>query len=175
MGSIKFGPWKRVWKTWAPPRCRFFIWLVLHNRVWTAVRLARRNLPHPEACPFCDQEEETINHLLIGCVFAREVWTIILHHLGVLHLAPQPSNVCFSSWWRKSVAAAPRETRKGLNSLIILVAWELWKHRNACVFEKKRPSIQEVLRFVSMEGGLWCSAGASRLHQLVSRSLTSLA
>jgi len=175
MGSIKFGPWKRVWKTWAPPRCRFFIWLVLHNRVWTAVRLARRNLPHPEACPFCDQEEETINHLLIGCVFAREVWTIILHHLGVLHLAPQPSNVCFSSWWRKSVAAAPRETRKGLNSLIILVAWELWKHRNACVFEKKRPSIQDVLRSVSMEGGLWCSDGASRLHQLVSRSLTSLA
>jgi hypothetical protein len=25
--------------------------------------------------------------------------------------------------------------RKGLNSLIILVAWEIWKHRNACVFE----------------------------------------
>ena len=52
MGSIKFGPWKRVWKTWAPPRCRFFIWLVLHNRVWTAVRLARRNLPPSGGLPF---------------------------------------------------------------------------------------------------------------------------
>ena len=138
-------------------------------------RLAKRNLPHPEACPFCDQEEETINHLLIGCVFAREVWTICLQQLGLLHLAPQPTAVCFSGWWRKTVAAAPKEARKGLNSLIILVAWEVWKHCNACVFEKKRPSVQDVLRSVSMEGDLWCSAGASRLQELVSRSLTSLA
>ena len=170
VGSIKFGPWRRIWKTWAPPRCRFFIWLVIHNRVWTADRLTKRNLPHPEACPFCDQEEETINHLLMGCVFAREVWTICLQQLGLLQLAPQPTTVRFSGWWRKTVAAAPKEARKGLNSLIILVAWEVWKHRNACVFEKKRPSIQDVLRSVSLEGGLWCSAGASKLQELMSRS-----
>ena len=93
----------------------------------------------------------------------------------VIHLAPQPWTARFSSWWRKTAAAASREARKGLNSLIILVAWELWKHRNACVFEKKRPSVQDVLRSVSMQGGLWCSAGASRLQELMSRSLFYLA
>jgi hypothetical protein len=57
------------------PHRRFFIWLVFRNRVWTADRLAKRNLPHPEAYPFCDQVEETINHLLllVGCVFTRKV------------------------------------------------------------------------------------------------------
>jgi len=83
--------------------------------------------------------------------------------------------VRFSGWWRKTVAAAPKEARKGLNSLIILVAWEVWKHCNACVFEKKRPSIQDVLRSVSLEGGLWYSAGASKLQELMSRSLFYLA
>uniref|UniRef100_A0A0A9BEL1 Uncharacterized protein n=1 Tax=Arundo donax TaxID=35708 RepID=A0A0A9BEL1_ARUDO len=29
--------------------------------------------------------------------------------------------------------------RKGLNSLIILAAWELWKHRNNCVFNNALP------------------------------------
>ena len=40
---------------------------------------------------------------------------------------------------------------KGLSSLMILVAWEVWKHRNDSVFENLSPSTQAVLRSVSME------------------------
>jgi hypothetical protein len=170
-GSIKFGSWRRIWKTWAPPRCKFFIWLVFHSRVWTADLLAKRNLPHPEACPFCDQEDETINHLLVGCVFARQVWFLVFQHLRLLHLAPQPTVTRFSGWWKSSTSAVPNDMRKGLNSLIILVAWEIWKHRNACVFDNRRPCILEVLKAISAEGGIWCSAGASKLQELVLRSL----
>ena len=32
VGSITFGPWRRVWKTWAPLKCKFFAWLVIKNR-----------------------------------------------------------------------------------------------------------------------------------------------
>ena len=70
LGSTLFGPWERIWKSWAPPKCRFFVWLVAHNKCWTVDRLARHGLPHPEFCPLCDQEEETIDHLLVHCVFA---------------------------------------------------------------------------------------------------------
>lgn len=28
-GSTKFGPWRRIWKSWAPLRCKFFMWLAL--------------------------------------------------------------------------------------------------------------------------------------------------
>jgi len=34
------------------------LWLMAHNRCWTADRLARRGLPHPEECPLCEQEDE---------------------------------------------------------------------------------------------------------------------
>jgi hypothetical protein len=57
--------------------------------------------------------------------------------------------------------------RKGLNSFIILVAWELWKHRNACLFEQHRPNVQEVLRAVRDESSLWCSAGAKKIQELM--------
>jgi len=56
VGSIRFPPWKRIWKSWAPLRCKFFLWLAIKQRIWTADRLAKRGLPHHAACPLCDQE-----------------------------------------------------------------------------------------------------------------------
>jgi hypothetical protein len=72
LGSVIFPHHKKIWKTWALPKCCFFIWLVAQNRLWTADRLAKRGLIHPEKCPFCDQEDETIDHLLVTCSFSRE-------------------------------------------------------------------------------------------------------
>ncbi|XP_071680370.1 uncharacterized protein [Lolium perenne] len=41
---------KIVWKTWAPPKCRFFAWLAIQNLLWTADRLAKRGWPHHPTC-----------------------------------------------------------------------------------------------------------------------------
>jgi len=53
-GAICFEPYERIWKSWAPPKCRFFMWLVAHNRCWTADRLAKQGLPHHDRCLLCD-------------------------------------------------------------------------------------------------------------------------
>jgi len=71
MGKILFRPWERIWKTWAPAKCQFFLLLVAHKRCWTSDHLARRGLSHPEKCPLCDQADESIDHLLIKCIFSR--------------------------------------------------------------------------------------------------------
>lgn len=90
VGSVSFEPYKRIWCAWAPPKCKFFMWLVAHNRCWTADRLARRGLPHHERCVLCDQGEENINHLLLSCVFARDFWFKIL---GYMVYTPLPLNL----------------------------------------------------------------------------------
>jgi hypothetical protein len=51
-GSTSFSHYHLVWKTWAPPKCRFFLWLVANKRCWTADRLAKRGLDHPARCLF---------------------------------------------------------------------------------------------------------------------------
>ncbi|GJM91707.1 hypothetical protein PR202_ga08111 [Eleusine coracana subsp. coracana] len=56
--------------------------------------------------------------------------------------------------------------RKGLNSLIILGAWILWKHRNSCVFEGDHSSIQKLMSDFSNEKQLWHLAGARLLQAL---------
>lgn len=60
-----------LWGSWAPLEIKIFVWLALHNRLWTADRLARRNLQHPPQCPLCCQEEETANHMLLQCSYSR--------------------------------------------------------------------------------------------------------
>ncbi|WVZ63564.1 LOW QUALITY PROTEIN: hypothetical protein U9M48_013187, partial [Paspalum notatum var. saurae] len=142
---------KRVWKSWAPPNCKFFVWLAINNKCWTSNRLAKRGLPHQPACPFCDQAEESINHLLSACVLSREVWTWILRELRL-------------DVWSKAVASLDKELRKGFNSLVILI---LWKH--TCVFDSVQPQAQAVLSQVAAKGHMWCLAGAAGLQRLLLR------
>jgi hypothetical protein len=123
VGSIHFEPAKRVWKSWAPPRCKFLIWLALLNRCWTADRLAHRGLDHPDHCPLCDQEDETIQHILTSCVFAREIWFRVLSLVGLQQLTPSQDDFVFQEWWRLALTRVSEQQQKGFNSSVILVAW----------------------------------------------------
>jgi hypothetical protein len=131
-GVISFGPWERIWKSWTPDKCHLFLWLVAHNYCWTANRLAHRNLPHLDRCPLCDKEEETINHLLVNCVFAHQFWFNLLQPIGMTKMAPEPSEASFDDWWRRVISSAISTLKGGLNSLLILVAWTPWQHGNDC-------------------------------------------
>ena len=116
-----------------------FIWLAIRNRCWTADRLQKRGLPHPALCPLCDQEGETAQHILTSCVFARQFWSSILQSLNLSSLVPNRRAKSFAEWWRISWRKVPKQNRKGFNSLVILGAWILWKHRNSCVFDGSDP------------------------------------
>jgi hypothetical protein len=40
LGATLFCPCERIWKSWAPSKCKMFMWRVAHKRCWTADRLA---------------------------------------------------------------------------------------------------------------------------------------
>jgi hypothetical protein len=145
LGATLFQPYERIWKSWAPPKCKLFMWLAAHKRCWTSDHLARRGLPHPEHCPLCVQEDETLNHLLVSCVFTRQFWYMVLRQVGLHSLAPQPTDMIYDEWWEKASRATSGITKEGLNSLIILGAWTIWNHMNKCVFEGASPNMVESL------------------------------
>lgn len=51
-GAVLFEPYERIWKSWAPPNCCFFMWLVAHRRCWTADRLAKHGHSIQSRVPF---------------------------------------------------------------------------------------------------------------------------
>lgn len=56
--------------------------------------------------------------------------------------------------------------QKGLNSLVILGAWTLWKHRNLYVFDGVAPSMAAALLLAEEEAQFWVMAGAQGLSLL---------
>jgi hypothetical protein len=146
----------QVWKSRAPAKCRFFLWLALRDRCWATDRIERRGLPRPQACPFCDQVQESISHLLLGCVLARTVWAACLRWWDREDRLP-PQGVWLADWlqsWRGR-SGDLRDFWTG----IALVCWCLWRHRNDVVFEGASPSPLAVLRLIRREAELWKAAG----------------
>jgi hypothetical protein len=106
-----------------PPKYNFFVWLAIRNKCWTADRLWRKRLLHPVVCPLCDQEQETILHLLCSCSFARLFWHIIFSSLRMGHLTPAREADSFVDWWDNVQRRVPKQIRKDIHSLIILGVW----------------------------------------------------
>ena len=50
---------------------------------------------HPERCLLCDQEEETVQHILVSCCFSREVWYQTLSKVGLQHYSLSPQDKVF--------------------------------------------------------------------------------
>jgi hypothetical protein len=150
-------------------KCQFFVLLVVLNKCWTTDRLAKRGMDDPEKCPLCDKEVENIVQLLLSCVFTRQFWFSFLQWVNLLELAPQLENISFMEWWHRIDEKSLGSVQKGLNSLIILGAWTLWKHHNRCVFDDIAPSLAATISQVEEEKMTWELAGAMGISFLVAQ------
>lgn len=145
------------------------MWLAMQERCWTADRLARHGLTNDDVCALCDQEPETMQHLLAGCSFSRQVWHEVLGWVRAPANLPDGATP-FLAWWQASSDQAPAPARKGLASIIILTAWWIWKHRNGCTFDHDRPSVSHLITNIKEEARLWAKAGATGIKNIIPES-----
>jgi hypothetical protein len=145
------------------------VWLVAYKKCWTADRLAQRGLDHSEKCPLCDQDEETINHLLVSCVFAKQFWFEFLRHANLQGLAPQSGIVSFLDWWTQATERSMGMEKRGIDSSIILGVWTLWKHQNRCVFDAMMPNLAVGLAQVAEDRKMWELARAKGVPFLMAQ------
>lgn len=62
-----------------------------------------------------------------------------------------------AEWWSSLPMAG--KPRCDAATVLVLVCWSLWKHRNRIVFDHIRPSVVQVLTDVIAEGKAWSQAG----------------
>jgi hypothetical protein len=159
LGRVPFQS-EPIRKTFAPPRCRFFAWLVAKRRCWTADRLRSRGLPHPDRCVLCDQHEETIDHILIACPESRQLWWVVLSSIGLPQCLPLNED-SFYLWLCNSRLKVGAASRRGFDTIATLTAWTIWKERNNRVFNSQQRPWSEIARAMAAEATLWRLAHAA--------------
>ncbi|KAM0838878.1 hypothetical protein ACQ4PT_060692 [Festuca glaucescens] len=152
-----------VWKFWAPPKIKFFMWLALQNRLWTNDRLEKRGWPTGWNCKLCNRAFESVDHLLVNCRFTIRLWGLLKEWLGLqqLNILPWPSTP-LHSWWSLMTK------RKDLASLALL-SWEIWNERNGRVFNNKHAPPSVILQKIKSEAKLWILAGDKCMGNLMPR------
>ena len=159
-GGIKFQAAAAIWKCWAPLGCKIFIWLAILHRLWTPDRRARHGLQDTTSpCYLCEQEEDTVEHMLMQCVFARQVWHQCFLVAGwSLSMLPTGQD-SLQDWRVRSRKRVEKAQRKEFDSFVMLVCWCIWKQRNGRVFGKNDTcNEQGTVRIILRERHLWAIA-----------------
>ena len=147
--AIEF-PSRSVWNPVVPPQIGFFAWEVAWGKVLTLDQLKRRGMTFANICFLCEEDEESIDHLLIHYKSAKMLWNLFLLIVGVswvfsrsvLHTLLAGQGVTVGKKCKKLWMAAP-----------LCLFWTLWHARNSLVFENEATFVQRIkANFVS---NLW--------------------
>ncbi|CAO2038822.1 unnamed protein product [Urochloa humidicola] len=134
-----------VWHNNAPPRVRFFTWLLTNDRIQSKANLRRKTIVDDDTCDFCNDCTETSDHIMFQCPTACAFWQahgyrLSLHqHVQDLHQMRRPSTI-------------PAQEHE---MFIILCCWQLCQRRNEMVFRGTHLSLTQLLQSFREEAQLW--------------------
>ena len=98
------------------------------------------------------------------------VWTEIKTSLGFHGIDPTDWRLVplVRVWWDE-VCHKRGASRKARNTLMMLVAWEIWNERNARVFRNTAAPTTVVIAKIRDEASIWARAGAKYLCNIMLR------
>ena len=76
-------PHRSIWNSAVPPKFGIFTWEATWGKVLTLDNLKRRGMAFANRCFMCEEDEETINHLLIHCRSTKMLWDLLLSIGGI--------------------------------------------------------------------------------------------
>lgn len=94
-----------------------------------------------------------MDHIVLGCVFSREVWALCLRWLRLDDLL-QVYEDNTMLWWSTVRKLLPKALRQGFDSVFLLIGWHLWKERNARTFDRVASTAVQLVRKIEDEAAL---------------------
>ena len=81
-------PRRLVCKLKVPPRVAFFSWSTSIGKILTTDNLRKRRIILLDWCYMCKRYGESVNHLLLHCPIAFELWSLVFCLFGLQWVMP---------------------------------------------------------------------------------------
>ena len=105
------------------------MWYLYKGVILTKDNLARRQWQGDMKCCFCSSNE-SIQHLLFNCHFAKFIWRIV--HVSFNLLPPISVHNLFTGW----LEGINRKLKSHILVGASAICWVIWLTRNDIVFDK---------------------------------------
>ncbi|MFS7939902.1 putative reverse transcriptase zinc-binding domain-containing protein [Helianthus anomalus] len=154
-----------TWNNWVPKKVCLLAWRADKDRLPTRVGLARRSIQVPTIlCVFCGEADETSEHLFVSCSFAQSVWQLITQWCKVSSIYAFGFRDLLVLHWYSRI---PKKKMKAFHAIILKAIWCIWRMRNDMVFNRKPPSLANVIGSIKVLSLLWVK------NMVKERSITS--
>ena len=134
-------PSKIVWNSWVPCNVGFFAWEASWGRILTLDQIKRRGRALANRCFLCEDEVETVEHLLLHCSKAKVLWDFFLGIFGVQWVFPFLVRGSLLSWQGSFVG---KKRKKAWMAAPLCLFWSIWRERNMIAFDDKCFSVNRL-------------------------------
>ena len=142
-----------IWNSVAPPKMGIFFLGSSLGQILTLDNLKRRGVAFANRCFMCEEDEETIDHLLIHCKSVKMLWDLFLTMVGISWVFPHSVLHTLLAWQGGAVG---KKRKKIWTTPPSCIFWALWCARNKLTFENEAITAQRIkINFIS---NLWAWA-----------------
>lgn len=123
-------------------RCRVFGWIMMHDRVFSKMNLAKRGLGVDVNCPQCQNLQETSLHILRDCRSAKTWWNSTVPS----HLQQSFFNGNYSDWVELNLSNG-NLLWNGIrwDTVFLYACWWICKWRNNFIFNNIKPPLDSAM------------------------------
>ena len=134
-------PWKPVQRSKIPLRVAFFSWTPTLGKILILENLWYEGVTIADWCYVCKKSGESVNHLLLHCPIAYELWSMVWTLFGLLWGMPQSVTDLLSSWQGSFGGHRSIDLQRVVPHCVL---WCIWRERNSRCFEGNEQSILEL-------------------------------
>jgi len=135
--------WHALWTRGNWSKITLFSWLIMHNRALTWNNLQRRGFIEPSRCALCENEIETLNHILNTCPIACALWDDMAFIFRPTDKNRDSIGLTLSNW--RITMSNNNLINRAWNLIPGAVVWILWKERNARIFKNSVTTMDRLM------------------------------